>query len=345
MALVAQSVAKGRADTVSQYPLTGIEIPCPLCKSDDHTVVGTLDRHGKPLRTVLCRTCGHVFTNPQPTAVELKEFYDKKYRLAYKGTGTPKRKHVYRAGLRALERLDQLQSHLSKESHVLDIGSGGGEFVYLLNSAGYTARGLEPNQGYAAFSRKEYGVDVRDGSLEDMSFTDEQWDGITLHHVLEHLADPVDALSRLRPMLKPSGKLIIEVPNVEARFHGPSRQFHFAHLHIFAQEGLIAAGSQAGFSADAVTLQPHTRHINIVFSLRDDQKDAEVEHSSTETAERVETALRTYTTLADAFSARPYRRFWANLKRPVVERLALAKLGQPHQAKDILDRLYDSHTH
>ena len=118
MALAAQPVAKARADAVSQHPFTGIEILCPLCKSDDQSGVGTLDRHGEPLRTVLCRSCGHVFTNPQPTTSELQEFYGEKYRLTYKGTGTPKQKHVYRAGLRALERLEQLQNHLPKGSHV-----------------------------------------------------------------------------------------------------------------------------------------------------------------------------------------------------------------------------------
>ncbi len=344
MALVTQPVAKGRAIAVIQYSFAGVEIPCPLCKSNDHSIVGTLDRHGEPLRTVMCRACGHVFTNPQPTKSELQEFYSEKYQLAYKGTGTPKRKHVYRAGQRALERLEQLQSHLHKGSRILDVGSGGGECVYLLNTSGYAAQGLEPNQGYAAFSRAEYGVDVRDGSLEELPAGDALWDGITLHHVLEHLAEPVDALRHLRQMLKPSGKLIIEVPNMEARYHGPSRQYHFAHLHGFSTEGLTDAGSQAGLEVTNLTLQAHTQHINVAFTPSDGNAEDQTKFCDRSTAERIERALQTYTALTDTLSPRPYRRLLANVKRPVVERIALARLGWPVSAKEILDRLYKRHT-
>jgi hypothetical protein len=36
---------------------------------------------------------------------------------------------------------------------------------------------------------------------------------ITLHHVFEHLPEPTETLSQLRPLLAPNGALFIEVPN------------------------------------------------------------------------------------------------------------------------------------
>ena len=341
MALVAQPLAQNRLIAVNDFTFSGEDIPCPLCASADHVTVADTDRHGNPLKIVLCQACGHVFTNPQPVQSELDAFYSEKYRTAYKGTVVPKRKHVYRAGLRALERLDQIQQELNVESRVLDIGSGGGEFVYLLGKAGYIAQGVEPNLGYAAFSREQYGIDVQDGTLENRRHSSQRWDGITIHHVLEHLTNPVESLKRVHAMLSPDGKLFVEVPNVEARYHGPARQFHFAHLHCFSREGLTDVGSKAGFAVASMSLRPHTAHINAVFIHGNDQPEDGSRQTRAETANRIERNIRSYTPLTDILSLRPYRRFWANAKRPVAEQLALVGLGQPHQAKDILDRLYE----
>lgn len=41
----------------------------------------------------------------------------------------------------------------------------------------------------------------------------EQFDIITLFHVLEHLHDPISTLKQLKRLLKPNGKIIIEVPS------------------------------------------------------------------------------------------------------------------------------------
>ncbi|MDG2320312.1 MAG: methyltransferase domain-containing protein [Rhodospirillaceae bacterium] len=316
---------------------SGKGIPCPLCSGDDHTVVGITDRHGKALRTVLCRDCGHVFTNPQPTAQEISAFYEHRYRTAYKGTATPKPKHVYRAGLRALERFDQLKSFCAQGVRVLDVGSGGGEFAYLMRKLGFHMLGIEPNQGYAEFSRNEYDLDVNVGGVENIPETNQAYDVITLYHVLEHLESPVAVLAQLRDSLNDDGLLIVEVPNVEARYHGPNRQFHLAHLHSFSLESLQLAGNRAGLTATSVTLQPHTKHISIIF-----KKASETYNEAREQGipKRIEDRLRRHTQMSDIFSARPYRRLWANFKRPIRERLALARLGNPPDTRTILDRLY-----
>lgn len=311
-------------------------IPCPLCASTNLTCISQKDRHGAPLKTDLCRSCGHVFTNPQPTKAELDSFYADKYRSSYKGVTTPKPKHVYRAGLRALERLDRLRPFAHQQSRVLDIGSGGGEFVYLMQTAGYDAKGIEPNQGYAAFSKSSYDIDVDVGTVESVLHSNAVWDVITLHHVLEHLADPVAVLRSLAQRLSDTGVLIIEVPNVEARYHGPHRLFHFAHLHNFSDAGLVYAGALAGLAVRDLKILPGTGHLNVVFK-RSDQVSADI---STCRAADIDHHLKTYNRLGDALSARPFRRLWANAKRPIREAQALRKLGNPDSAREILDRMY-----
>lgn len=314
----------------------GHQIDCPLCTGSDLVRVGNKDRHGEPLATDLCRTCGHVFTNPQPTEDELSRFYADDYRASYKGVLTPKPKHIYRAGLRAMERYVRVQTFLKPHSSVLDIGSGGGEFTYLMTKAGHTARGIEPNSGYAEFAKSEYAIDIQVGSVLDTLEEGDKWDVITLHHVLEHLADPVSALRRLSNGLSDEGVFVIEVPNVEARYHGPRRRFHFAHLHTFSCEGLTHTARLAGLSIHDLCLQPHTGHINVVLSKASNQ-DVDVDSS---VAARIEQHLKTDTPTRDFFTTRPYSRLWANLIRPLRERWALRTFTAPHNAKAILDQMY-----
>lgn len=316
----------------------GHDIPCPLCTSEDLVCVGTRDRHGDTLKTDLCRTCGHVFINPQPTQSELDAYYGEQYRASYKGVVTPKQKHVYRAGLRAMERLTRLIPYVHKGERVLDIGAGGGEFVYLAGPHGLNAQGVEPNRGYAEFAKTEYEIPINIGTIEDAEGADEPWHAITLHHVLEHLSDPVSALEKLSTMLAENGVIVVEVPNVLARYHGPKRRFHFAHLHTFSAFGLKLAAQKAGLLVEDMIIQPHTGHLNAIFRTSK-QEPAVIDAAM---AAMIEEQLVADTPARDLFTTRPYKRLWANLKRPVKERLAIARLGELQSPKDILDRLYEN---
>ncbi|MDG2244416.1 MAG: methyltransferase domain-containing protein [Rhodospirillaceae bacterium] len=329
-------MAQRREFGVTATKFFGLHIDCPLCAGSDSVRVGDKDRHGEPLVTDLCRTCGHVFINPQPTEDELGRFYANDYRASYKGVLTPKPKHIYRAGLRALERYRRTHPFLKPHARILDVGSGGGEFTYLMTKVGYTARGLEPNRGYAEFAKSEYAIDIQVGSVLDNLDEDDKWDVITLHHVLEHLADPVSSLRRLSSSLSDEGVLVIEVPNVEARYHGPRQRFHFAHLHTFSSEGLSYAARRAGLSVHDLSLQPQTRHINVVLSKASNQ-DVNIDSS---VAARIEQHLRTDTPTRDFFTTRPYTRLWANMTRPLREYLALRKFTASRNPKAILDQMY-----
>lgn len=317
-------------------PFTGRTISCPLCNSNDLTCVGMKDRHGGHLKTDLCRQCGHVFTNPQPTQVELDAYYGTRYRSSYKGVATPKQKHVYRAGLRAGERLARLTPFVHPGDRVLDVGSGGGEFVYLLSQRGFEAHGLEPNEGYATFAKTEYGIPITVGTVENMGASDQYWKAITLHHVLEHLSDPIATLKQLATLLAEDGVMIVEVPNVLARYHGPKRRFHFAHLHTFSADGLTRAAQCAGLTVSSLQIEPHTGHLNVALE-RGEQVLPEFDRG---TAAHIEDHIKQDTPMRDVVSTRPYKRLWANLKRPLKERIALRRLGKPTSAKRLLDRLY-----
>jgi len=76
----------------------------------------------------------------------------------------------------------------------------------------------------------------------------EQFDLISMAHVLEHLPDPVRYLGRLRQeFLAPGGWLLIEVPNLYAH-----DSFEVAHLSAFSPHTLRQALVQAGWKITAL---------------------------------------------------------------------------------------------
>lgn len=230
-----------------RYPFQGQVVACNLCGESEHDVVGRRDRYFGPLQTVLCRGCGLVFTNPMPTEKEVANFYASDYRRHYHGSDKPRVRSVARATEGAVQRLEQLKPYLQSGARVVDVGSGGGEFVACLTQSGFRAIGLEPNQGYAEFSRREYGIDARNAHWQTADITPESLDMVTATHVLEHFRDPKGALGQFSGWLRNGGYLYLSVPNIQVYHRSPGSRFHFAHLYNFNRGTLLMMAQRAGF--------------------------------------------------------------------------------------------------
>jgi len=148
----------------------------------------------------------------RPFPHDPRHFYEEDYRVDYKNTYTPTSKHILRAGKVALTRYSKIKHLLVDQQTILDVGTGGGEFAYLLKSLGHDLHGIEPNKGYAEHSVAEYGLNLQIGFIQDGQFNNESYDVITIWHVLEHTEDPCFVLSKLHDLLKPQGILVVEVP-------------------------------------------------------------------------------------------------------------------------------------
>ena len=201
-------------------------------------------KSGKPISVSFCQQCGFVQQTDIPTDTELKVYYSHNYRTDYKNTYTPKLKHVHRAGIAACNRLKLLLQIVESPANntLLDVGAGGGEFVYLANQLGFQASGIEPNQGYSEFARDTYGVSVVTSMVQDLD--PGSADIITLFHVLEHIADPIAVMERFWHVLKPGGLLFIEVPNILQPDASPANIYFKAHLHYFSRFTLAATASR-----------------------------------------------------------------------------------------------------
>ena len=66
---------------------------------------------------------------------------------------------------------------------------------------GFSATGLDLKTDYVKFGKKYLKVDLHATSLEKFK-TKENFDVITLNHVLEHIEKPNNFLSKIKPLLK-----------------------------------------------------------------------------------------------------------------------------------------------
>ncbi|KMO30594.1 methyltransferase type 11 [Methylobacterium variabile] len=232
------------------YPYRGEGMACNLCGGAEALTVAETDRRLKRLRSVACTGCGLIRTDPMPTAAELEAYYASAYRAAYQFAlgRRPPRHHLNRSRREAAFRAELLAPALRPGARVLDFGSGSGEFLAAARARGCAVTGVEPGRSYATYARAEHGARVLDRL--DALPADEVFDVVTVHHVLEHLRDPVDTLARLADRLAPEGVLYAAVPNMAATGKPPHERFHFAHVHGFVRDTLDRAARRAGLTPD-----------------------------------------------------------------------------------------------
>jgi len=314
--------------------ITKTTIPCNITGTHDAVVISEKDRHGKPLRTVVNLASGLVYTDPRPSHETVKNFYSEDYRQEYKGSTTPKMKHIRRAGMAALDRWRKLSPYIKKGSKILDAGAGGGELLYLLTKKGHEASGIEANKGYAGYAIDEYALDIRIGCFEDVEFEPETFDVILLFHVLEHLENPVQEIQRLKAFLRVGGIFIIEVPNVTYKRGFPTAKWHIAHLYNFNRMTLAAAAVKAGMDVVNVKEMGHGGHLFGVFTNTDPSECCSLEGNF----ETVFHALNTHKMLPHLLSHHPYTRPIRKAMESIAEKWAIRNF---RSGRELLDKLYD----
>lgn len=139
----------------------------------------------------------------------------------------------------------------SGTGRILDIGCGNGDYLARMVDMGWHGFGLETDL-VAAEAARSRGLTVQIGGIEQFAGKAEQFNFISMGHVIEHLHDPVGMIQDCFRLLKPGGYLWIETPNANAFGHD-----HFGrhwrglevprHLVIFARDALIDALSKCGF--------------------------------------------------------------------------------------------------
>ena len=120
----------------------------------------------------------------------------------------------------------------------MDLGAGTGAFASVMQQSGWTVSALEPETQARKKAADLYALELEDSS-KLFELNDNQFDAITLWHVIEHVHSLHQYLDQLKKVLKPGGIIFIAVPNYTAYDAGLYKEFWAAydtprHLYHFS---------------------------------------------------------------------------------------------------------------
>ncbi len=189
---------------------------CPICDSTTSNLFLTCVDHTVSRETfhiVQCQSCGFKYTNPRPGEQNLGAYYQSEEYVSHSNTKKGFVNTTYQI-VRKYTLLKKLQllSKYYKTGNVLDIGCGTGEFLNVCKQAKWNTTGIEPSPGARTMAIKNYTLNVLEES-EIKNLPSENFDVITMWHVLEHIPKLNERIEDLKRLIKPNGIIIIAVPN------------------------------------------------------------------------------------------------------------------------------------
>lgn len=111
------------------------------------------------------------------------------------------------------------QAELPSASRVLDIGSGTGATLELLDARGHAAIGIDRGSALASLASARAAVAV--GDAERLPFADAAFDAITMECVLSALPDKRAATDEVHRVLRPGGMLLLTDMSISGRLPEP----------------------------------------------------------------------------------------------------------------------------
>lgn len=239
------------------------EISCDLCGRDEHRFLfNAKDRlHGfdGSFSYVICRNCGLVYMNPQVLPDEMNKFYPSDYGpyKAKVGREQLDRRAVWRK-LRKRPFVELICSRLSKQSRLLDVGCGNGDFLNAIKTlTGCQVHGIDVSEIAAKAVRQSYGMDVFVGPITEAPFQNNFFDVVTAWSYLEHVSNPSEVLLKISSILKHGGLCIISTPNfnsLNAKLF-KEKWYHLdcpRHLYIYTPETIKNLLAKAGLSVKRI---------------------------------------------------------------------------------------------
>jgi SAM-dependent methyltransferase len=152
-------------------------------------------------------------------------------------------------------RLAALRRHAGARARVLEIGVRDGSFgAAAAREFEYVGIDRAPAAARAARAK---GLEVYCSALAGFVNTGPSFDAVTLHHVLENMADPHDALARISDLLKPGGILMLTTFDTEGLLFLMTERKWMAHAFrthriLYSRSAMIELLEHSGFEILAI---------------------------------------------------------------------------------------------
>jgi 2-polyprenyl-3-methyl-5-hydroxy-6-metoxy-1,4-benzoquinol methylase len=232
-------------------PRSLAESACCLCRSERRRVLfqhpyaaaafsdcadfgATTDRFQNYGRIVRCLDCGHVYTSPRPAQGELLQGYGSCVDEEYLAESSSRSINAH-LSLNTIKRF-------IRSGRLVEVGASVG---YFLNAArvDFEVTGLEPSQWACRIAQEKFKLEMFAESVAGLArFGEASLDVIAMIDVIEHLADPTEAIAKAARALKPGGILYLVTPDIDSLSARLLGEYWWglrpAHIHYFGRDSL-----------------------------------------------------------------------------------------------------------
>jgi 2-polyprenyl-3-methyl-5-hydroxy-6-metoxy-1,4-benzoquinol methylase len=222
-----------------------------------HAARSVVARYGE-VQLFRCDYCKLIFSDRYPDGFDPRSLYSTYYKNEIAGGR-------FRFGIERLIRGLRLWRALKVATiapaarSILDIGCGRGLMLhYLRRVFGYRrAVGTQIAENMYRYARDVLGLEVYDRDLLELQLASGSFDIVSIWHVLEHVPDPDGYIERCADLLRPGGRLVIEVPNYASWSRRLTGRHWLGldldyHLAFFTPQSLIALVRRHSFRVDRV---------------------------------------------------------------------------------------------
>ena len=237
---------------------------CPACGGAPPQVpvvaVGgnTID---EALKLVICEECSHVTYDKLPTDAWTEQFYERVWDSRGQTTAYGKSPEPLAPGFWS----HFIGLNLPKHAHILDFGCGFGHGLLGLKALGYeNLSGVELSEHRAKATEGYFPSRVKCGTVAaaaELAGANGPFDLIVARHVFEHLREPRAVLAELKKLIKPTGIILLIVPDLYGETPIVTTLF-LPHMHLYNRTSMMQMMKNVGLTA--YVWKPSAREFELV---------------------------------------------------------------------------------
>tara|TARA_S200000501_G_scaffold43916_1_gene35550 strand:- start:6726 stop:7676 length:951 start_codon:yes stop_codon:yes gene_type:complete len=173
-----------------------------------------------------------------------------------------------------LRRYEQFRKYLTNKK-ICDFGCGYAGFLTLSKKKTKNLYGVELNKKFLDYLKKNKRYINSESHIENFK---DNFDLITMFHVLEHLPNQIQTLKKIKRKMNKKGKIIVEVPHsgdiLLEKFNIPEfKNFTFwsEHLVLHTKKSLYSFMKKAGFKKIKIVFYQRygfTNHLNWIWNKK-----------------------------------------------------------------------------
>ena len=200
-------------------------------------------------RIAICAQCGHIQVYPMFDENQYMSLNQRKFDQLYLKDG-----NLSDNSRKLLLLKERFDSYIKGNEKVLDIGAGEGWTLDYFTQKGCSYFAIEAVEKLALSLRERGGHTIGKSIFDNYDKYEGSFDIIIFRHILEHLLNPIEALYRIKFLLRKGGLIYLALPN--AANPGIKKGFctgYLSPVHIsyFRLENVLRIAQSVGLTAIA----------------------------------------------------------------------------------------------